>query len=71
MCVVGIVTGVQPLSQGPPITIRAAWRHALCDKWSRTKIALAGGVDVVFELPFCFTVRSAYYFARGALLSLH
>jgi predicted nucleotidyltransferase len=43
---------------------------ALCDKWARTRMALAGGVDVVLELPFCYAARSAYYFARGALLTL-
>ena len=40
---------------------------ALSDKWSRTEMALHGGADLIIELPFCFTVRSAYYFARGAL----
>lgn len=44
---------------------------ALCDKWARTRMALAQGVDIVFELPFCYATRSAYYFARGALLTLH
>lgn len=43
---------------------------AICDKWARTRMALAGGVDVVIELPFCFAARSAYYFAFGALLTL-
>lgn len=43
---------------------------AICDKWSRTRMALAGGVDLVLELPFCFAARSAYYFAQGALLTL-
>ncbi len=39
----------------------------ICDKWSRAEMAIQGGVDVVIELPFCFAVRSAYYFARGAV----
>lgn len=43
---------------------------ALCDKWARTDMALAGGIDVVLELPFCYAARSAYYFARGALLTI-
>lgn len=43
---------------------------AVCNKWSRTEMALKGGVDVVIELPFSFAVRSAYYFARGAVLTL-
>lgn len=40
---------------------------ALCNKWARAKMALNSGVDLVIELPFCFAVRSAYYFARGAI----
>lgn len=44
---------------------------ALCDKWSRTRMALAGGADLVLELPFCFAVRSANHFARGALQILN
>ncbi len=43
---------------------------ALCDKWARTRMALSNGIDMVIELPFCFAARSAYYFARGALLTL-
>ncbi len=43
---------------------------ALCDKWARTRMALSEGVDIVLELPFCYAARSAYYFARGALLTL-
>ncbi|MDH7498018.1 MAG: nucleotidyltransferase [Syntrophomonadaceae bacterium] len=43
---------------------------ALLDKWARAEMALHGGVDLVFELPFAWAVRSAYYFARGALLCL-
>lgn len=44
---------------------------ALCDKWTRTRMALCSGVDLVIELPFCCAARSAYYFARGALQLLH
>jgi len=40
---------------------------ALCNKWSRTAMALQAGADLVIELPFGFAVRSAYYFARGAI----
>lgn len=40
---------------------------AICNKWARAKMALHSGVDLVIELPFCFAVRSAYYFARGAI----
>lgn len=40
---------------------------ALCHKWARARMALAAGADLVIELPFCFAVRSAYYFARGGV----
>lgn len=40
---------------------------AICNKWARAEMALNSGADVVIELPFCFSVRSAYYFAQGAL----
>lgn len=40
---------------------------AIIDKWARTEMALKGGADLVFELPFCFATRSAYNFARGAI----
>lgn len=40
---------------------------AICGKWSRAEMALDSGVDLVIELPFGFAVRSAYYFARGAV----
>lgn len=40
---------------------------ALCSKWARAQMALRGGVDLVIGLPFVCAVRSAYYFARGAL----
>jgi len=44
---------------------------ALCSKWSRAEMAIQAGADLVMELPFCFAVRSAYYFARGALTLLY
>ena len=40
---------------------------AICNKWARAEMALKSGADLVIELPFCFSVRSAYYFAQGAL----
>lgn len=43
---------------------------ALLDKWSRTKAALAGGVDLVLELPFAYACASAERFAHGAVQSL-
>lgn len=40
---------------------------ALVDKWTRSKMALAAGVDVVVELPVSFSTQPADFFARGAL----
>jgi predicted nucleotidyltransferase len=40
---------------------------AICNKWARAEMALKSGADLVIELPFCFSVRSAYFFAHGAL----
>lgn len=47
---------------------------AVFDKYSRTRMALLGGADVVLELPVSYACASAEYFARGAvgiLDSLH
>ncbi len=40
---------------------------ALADKWTRASLAVHGGADLVLELPYCFTVRSAEHFARGGV----
>ncbi len=40
---------------------------ALADKWTRAKMAVLGGVDLVLELPTVFTCRSAEFFAAGAV----
>jgi predicted nucleotidyltransferase len=44
---------------------------AMCNKWVRTRMALQSGVDLVIELPFSFAVRSAYFFAQGAIQLLY
>ena len=44
---------------------------ALFDKWTRAEMAVRGGVDVVLELPAAFAVRSAQFFAAGAVRLLH
>lgn len=44
---------------------------AWTDKFLRTQMALAGGADLVFELPVHFAVASAEYFACGAVSLLH
>jgi tRNAmet cytidine acetate ligase len=43
---------------------------ALLDKWTRTRMALAAGVDVVVELPFPWVCNSAPQFAAGAVAAL-
>ena len=40
---------------------------AVLDKWTRTRAALEGGVDLVLELPTPWAVSSAESFARGAV----
>lgn len=40
---------------------------SLIDKWKKTEIALAYGVDLVVELPFVFATQSADLFARGSI----
>lgn len=40
---------------------------AVLDKWTRTRSALEGGVDLVLELPTVWAASSAEHFARGAV----
>lgn len=39
----------------------------ILDKWTRARLAVLNGVDLVFELPFVSAVRSAQDFARGGI----
>lgn len=55
--VIAVMSG-QFLQRGEP---------ALVDKWSRTKMALASGVDIVIELPYVFSTAQANQFAYGAI----
>lgn len=43
---------------------------AMVDKWTRTKMALAGGVDIVIELPYVYSTAPATDFAKGAIALL-
>lgn len=43
---------------------------ALVDKWTRTKMALSAGVDLVIELPYAFATAQASDFAKGAIFLL-
>ncbi|PLR69635.1 nucleotidyltransferase [Bacillus sp. UMB0893] len=40
---------------------------ALVSKWSRTKMALQQGIDLVIELPYAFATQKAESFANGAI----
>lgn len=44
---------------------------ALVDKYSRTRMALDNGADLVLELPVCYATGSAEYFAEGGVSLLH
>ena len=43
---------------------------ALLDKWTRARMALNHGADLVVELPALFCVRPAQWFARGGVMIL-
>ena len=43
---------------------------AITDKWSRAKMALQAGVDLIIELPLVYGIRSANFFAEGAVTLL-
>ncbi|MBO5487728.1 MAG: nucleotidyltransferase family protein [Eubacterium sp.] len=43
---------------------------AIVDKYTRTRMALEGGSDMVFELPVRFGISSARDFALGSILAL-
>ena len=40
---------------------------SILDKFTKTKIALVEGIDIVIELPFIFATQSADFFSHGAL----
>ena len=44
---------------------------AIIDKWTRSRLAIEFGVDIVLELPFVYACQSADYFAKGAIDLLH
>lgn len=43
----------------------------IIDKWTRTKMALTSGVDLVIELPAIYSISSAEFFAFGAVSLLN
>ena len=44
---------------------------AIADKWTRARMAMLGGADLVLELPTVYAASSAEKFARGAVEILH
>lgn len=44
---------------------------ALVSKWTRTKMALCGGADIIVELPYAFATQKAETFANGAISILN
>lgn len=44
---------------------------AIIDKWSRAKMALLNGIDLVIELPSIYSISSAENFAMGAIKILN
>lgn len=40
---------------------------AICDKYTRARMALEGGADLVVELPCVYACQSAEFFARGGV----
>lgn len=58
--VIAVMSG-QFLQRGEP---------AFTDKWKRTEMALASGVDLVIELPYVYATAQASDFARGAVTLL-
>ncbi|CAG9619825.1 nucleotidyltransferase [Sutcliffiella rhizosphaerae] len=55
--VIAVMSG-QFLQRGEP---------ALVSKWTRTKMALTNGVDIVVELPYAFATQKAEVFANGSI----
>ena len=58
--VIAVMSG-QFLQRGEP---------AFADKWTRTEMALANGVDLIIELPYVYATAQASDFSKGALALL-
>lgn len=44
---------------------------SIVDKWTKAKMAIDNGVDLVIELPFVYSTQTAELFAHGAVNILH
>ncbi|TWT07422.1 nucleotidyltransferase [Planococcus sp. CPCC 101016] len=58
--VIAVMSG-QFLQRGEP---------AFADKWARTQMALAAGIDLVIELPYVYATAQASDFAKGGIALL-
>ncbi len=56
-CVIAVMSG-NFVQRGEP---------AILDKWTRAKLAIENGVDLVIELPFAYSIQSADLFAFGSI----
>lgn len=66
------ISAVKKFSDAPIVAVMSGsftqrGEPAILDKWTRARLAIFGGVDLVLELPFVVAVRSAQDFARGAV----
>ena len=43
---------------------------AVIDKWTRAKLAIENGADLVIEIPYAFTTQSADYYSYAAITLL-
>lgn len=59
-CIVAVLSG--------PFTQRG--EPAIADKWTRARMALSCGADLILELPFAFAAHSAEWFARSGVAIL-
>ncbi len=51
-------------------TIMQRGEPAFWNKWLRARIAIINGIDLILELPAAFSLRSAEFFAQGAVAIL-
>ena len=58
---IGIVSG-NFVQRGEP---------SIIDKWTRAKLAVLNGIDLVIELPAVYSISSAEFFSYGAISLLH
>lgn len=66
------IQATKRLTQQPVIVVMSGsfmqrGEPAVLSKWQRASCAVQGGADLVLELPCVFTLRSAEFFAKGAV----